>query len=90
MRGLSPERAKWGSMGGHPLLSLLLEAAAGSFPPVDGQVHFLPPMASGLEAVVSFTGCAYLATAMLPESFSALRSSPWVGHVSWRPGRGGQ
>ncbi len=72
MTDLVPGRARWGSMGEHPLLSLLLEAAAGSFPPVDGQAQFLPPLGSGLEAVVSFTGRAYLVTAMLPEAFADL------------------
>ncbi len=50
----------------HPLLPVLLEAATGRFPPADGAVVVLPPLAPGLEAVVSFTARAYLCTA-LPE-----------------------
>jgi len=50
----------------HPLLPVLLEAAAGRFPPDDGAVVVLPPLAPGLEAVVSLTARAYVCTA-LPE-----------------------
>ena len=50
----------------HPLLPVLLEAAAGRFPPDDGAVMVLPPLAPGLEAVVSLTARAYVYTA-LPE-----------------------
>lgn len=46
----------------HPLLEALLEAADGHFPPVDGGVTHLPPLDRGLEAVVSFTGHAYVAS----------------------------
>lgn len=46
----------------HPLLSLLLAAAGGTFPPVDGRVEFVPALGGGLQAVVSFTGHAILAT----------------------------
>lgn len=46
----------------HPLLEVLHAAAAGEFPPVDGQVVFLPPLPRGQQAVVSLTGRAYLAT----------------------------
>ncbi len=58
----------------HPLLPVLLEAAAGRFPPDDGAVVVLPPLAPGLEAVVSLTARAYLCTA-LPED-EALRRGP--------------
>jgi len=50
----------------HSLLPVLLEAAAGRFPPDDGAVVVLPPLAPGLEAVVSLTARAYVCTA-LPE-----------------------
>jgi hypothetical protein len=50
-------------MGVSPLLTVLLAAAAGEFPPADGQTIFLPPLPNGLSAVVSFTGRAYVATA---------------------------
>ncbi len=53
----------------HPLLAVWLDAAEGRFPPVDGGVTFVPPFAGGLEAVLSFTGHAYLATALPPSAF---------------------
>lgn len=46
----------------NPLLSVLLSAAAGEFPPADGQAVYLPPLPNGHAAVVSLTGRAYLAT----------------------------
>jgi hypothetical protein len=46
----------------HPLLAVLVDAARGVFPPADGRAVFLPPLGSGLAAVVSLTGRAYLAT----------------------------
>lgn len=45
----------------HPLLDVLLAAAAGRFPPADGRAVFLPPLPNGQAAVVSLTGRAYLA-----------------------------
>src|SRR5438093_13681120 len=48
----------------HPLLAVWHAAAAGRFPPVDGQAVFVPPFDDGLEAVVSFTGRAFLATSL--------------------------
>lgn len=50
----------------HPLLPVLLAAAAGRFPPADGEVAFVPPLRPGLEAVLSLTGRAYLATELRP------------------------
>lgn len=47
----------------HPLLAVLLAAAAGSFPPADGRVVRHPPLARGHQAVVSFTGRVHLAIA---------------------------
>lgn len=40
----------------------MTEAAAGRFPPVDGQVVFVPPLKPGLAAVLSLTGRAYIAS----------------------------
>ena len=48
----------------HPLLPVLLAAAQGVFPAVDGGVSFCSPLPGGLDAVVSFTGHAYVATAL--------------------------
>lgn len=46
----------------HPLLALFIDAATGRFPPVDGGVTFVEPLAGGLEAVVGFTGHAVIAS----------------------------
>lgn len=46
----------------HPLLAVLLSAAAGVFPPADGAAVYLPPPRGGGGAVVSLTGRVYLAT----------------------------
>lgn len=45
----------------------MLAAAGGTFPAVDGQTVFLPPLEADLQAVVSSTGHAVVASA-LPES----------------------
>lgn len=47
----------------HPLLEFLTNAAQGRFPPVDGGVTVLPPLAGGWECSVAFTGHAVVATA---------------------------
>lgn len=54
----------------HPLLPLLLAAAEGTFPSGDGGVVFLPPLQAGLQAAVSFTGHAVVATSRLPKDFA--------------------
>lgn len=46
----------------HPLLTVLLEAAEGRFPPADGLVEVLPSLRNGQQAVLSLTAHAYLAT----------------------------
>ncbi|QMU75669.1 hypothetical protein GXW83_07885 [Streptacidiphilus sp. PB12-B1b] len=51
----------------HPLLRLLLDAADGRFPPVDGAVTVLPGLGRGIECSVAFTGHAVVATD-LPEA----------------------
>ncbi len=52
----------------HPLLAVLLDAAAGRFPPVDGLVDVLPPLedglGGGLECATAFTGHAVVSTAL--------------------------
>ncbi|MEQ1769827.1 MAG: hypothetical protein ABL879_08290 [Devosia sp.] len=47
----------------HPLLALLTAAANNSFPPPDGNVTIMPPLAGGWECSVAFTGHAVVATA---------------------------
>lgn len=56
----------------HPLLSVLTDAAADRFPPVDGRVVFMPPPRPGLEAVVSLTGRVYLLTSLTAPDFAGL------------------
>ena len=46
----------------HPLLGYFLDAAAGRFPLVDGQVTYVPPLERGIEAVVAFTGHSVIAS----------------------------
>jgi hypothetical protein len=48
----------------HGLYGLLLEAAQGRFPAVDGGVTVLGPLPGGLEVVFGFTGHAVVATAL--------------------------
>lgn len=56
----------------HPLLSVLTAAADGVFPPADGAVRFVPPLAGEVEAVVSFTAVVFLATALSATDFHDL------------------
>jgi hypothetical protein len=56
----------------HPLLDVLLAAAGGTFPPVDGGVTHLPPLRDGHEAVVSFTGHAYMASRLTADDLADL------------------
>ena len=44
----------------HPLLEVLIEAAHASFPSPDGEVTFLPVHRPGIEAIVAFTGHAFV------------------------------
>ena len=46
----------------HPLFDVLTDAAHGRFPPVDGGVTVVPPLAGGWHCSVAFTGHAFIAT----------------------------
>jgi hypothetical protein len=48
----------------HPWLTCLLAAVENRFPPVDGGITVVPPLAGGLECSVAFTGHAVIATAL--------------------------
>jgi hypothetical protein len=48
----------------HPLLTYLLSAAAGRFPPIDGACTVVPALTGGLECSLAFTGHAVIATAL--------------------------
>ncbi len=49
-------------MPGHPLVAVLMAAARGQFPPVDGVVEVMLPDDTGTEAVVEYTGHAFILT----------------------------
>jgi hypothetical protein len=67
---------------GHPLAAVLVAAAHGSFPPADGRVEVVPPDDRGTEAVVEFTGHAFVLTHRDPgdESFHGVDAFGGVGH----------
>ena len=48
----------------HPLAAVLLAAADGRFPPLDGAVELMPPWRNGTAAVVALTGHAYVAAGL--------------------------
>jgi hypothetical protein len=56
----------------HPLLDVFIEAAHGRFPPSDGGVTFLPAHTPGIEAIVAFTGHAYVLSELGPDDFADL------------------
>ncbi|MDP9493649.1 MAG: hypothetical protein M3P87_00270 [Actinomycetota bacterium] len=56
----------------HPLLPVFLSAADGVFPAVDGAVTYVSPLESGLEAVVSFSGHAFVASRLAESEFADL------------------
>lgn len=56
----------------HPLRTVLTGAARGRFPAADGSAEVVEPWLAGVEAVVSLTGRAYIAT-----SYSADELARW-------------
>lgn len=66
----------------HPLLDKLLAAADGRFPPVDGAVTVLPPLASGLELIVAFTGHAVVATGLGVDELTRAGADGYGGAVT--------
>ena len=56
----------------HRLLTTLHDAGAGIFPEVDGGVTYLPAMEDGQEAVVCFTGHAFVASRLGESALSDL------------------
>jgi hypothetical protein len=54
-------------------LPILIAAADGSFPPVDGSVTYLPAHDDGLESIVSFTGHAYVSSRLGSEHLADLK-----------------
>jgi len=79
----------------HPLLKVLLAAADGTFPDVDGGVTVLPPLASGRECSVGFTGHAVIATALPADEVLARKPDGFGGSLApdflrWLAGPTGQ
>lgn len=66
----------------HPLLDLLTAAAEGVFPPVDGGVTVLPPLAGGWECSVAFTGHAVVATARAADEVMQHRPDGFGGSMA--------
>jgi hypothetical protein len=64
------------------LLNLLLAAADGRFPPVDGAVTVLPALGSGRECSVGFTGHAVVATDLAPERVLARKPDGFGGSLT--------
>ncbi len=56
----------------HPLLDALQSAAHGRFPEPDGGVTFVEPSRAGIEAVVAFTGHAFVMTSLGPGDFAGI------------------
>ena len=57
----------------HPLLDVLLDAAQGRFPPVDGAVTFLPGLPDGNRAIVALTGHAFIAGDLVAADFGDIK-----------------
>lgn len=76
---------------------MLLGAAGGVFPPVDGAVDLLPPLSAGLGAVVSFTGHAAIACDVTGQElagfdlhgFGSAVSPQMLSHLAGEGGRVG-
>jgi len=66
----------------HPLLAFLTNAAEGRFPPVDGGVTVVPPLAGGWECSVAFTGHAVVATARPTAEVMAQRPDGYGASMS--------
>jgi len=62
----------YGAQMPHPLLEILHDAAHGRFPPPDGGVTFLPVHRPGVEAIVAFTGHAFVMSELGPGDFTDL------------------
>lgn len=78
----------------HPLLALLTAAAEGNFPPVDGGVTVVPPLAGGWACSVAFTGHAVIATTKPRDEIMAHGANGFGGSMNpdllrWLAGPGG-
>lgn len=66
----------------HPLLTALLEAAEGRFPPVDGVVTVVPGLGRGLECATAFTGHAVVATGLADAAVQRQRPDGFGGSMA--------
>jgi hypothetical protein len=66
----------------HPLGVVLRAAAEGSFPAADGEVDVVRPYRAGVEAVVSLTGHAVVATRLDPADLIACGADGYGGATS--------
>ncbi|MEU4689257.1 hypothetical protein [Actinoplanes sp. NPDC023714] len=64
------------------MLNFFLDAADGRFPPVDGAVTVVPPLAGGLECSVAFTGHAVVATALPAAEVHARKPDGFGGSMA--------
>jgi hypothetical protein len=63
----------------HPLLTMLLDAADGRFPPVDGGITVTTPYAPGMAAVVAFTGHAVISADVTSDEARARQADGYGG-----------
>jgi hypothetical protein len=78
----------------HPLLQLLLNAAEGRFPPVDGGVTVMPALDRGRACSIGFTGHAVVATDLDPAEVRSREPDGFGGSLApdflrWLAGAGG-
>jgi GNAT superfamily N-acetyltransferase len=66
----------------HPLLELLLAAADGRFPPVDGEVTVVAALEGGLECSYGFTGHAVIATDLPPAAVRERKPDGYGGALA--------
>lgn len=66
----------------HPLLTVLLDAVDGRFPPVDGAVTVVPALGRGLECATAFTGHAVVATGRPDADVQAQRPDGFGGSMA--------
>jgi GNAT superfamily N-acetyltransferase len=66
----------------HPLLNMLMAAADGRFPPIDGTVTVLPALGPGRECSVAFTGHAVVATDLPPAEVQTRKPDGFGGSLA--------
>jgi GNAT superfamily N-acetyltransferase len=85
-QGISADQGTLGDearpVGEHSLARVVRAAAAGRFPPVDGQVEVVQPYLDGVEAVVAFTGHAVVATRLPLRALVAAGADGFAGATS--------